>query len=58
MSESQKRNILHWLKVCQAESIYDIPPCVWKYIGLNRDNEGKLNFIIHIIYTYNNGYQY
>jgi hypothetical protein len=56
MNKSQRKNILYWSRVCQAQSIYDIPPIFWKYIGLDRNNENKLNFIIHILYTYN--YEY
>lgn len=50
MTQIQKKYLVQNVRRFNASDIYDIPPQIWKYIGLNGRNEEKINFIIHLIH--------
>ena len=57
MTTKEKKELVYLAKSHKAQEVTDICPWFWGRIGLNRTNEGKVNFLIHLIYTYNNGYR-
>lgn len=54
MCKSQQKNLIKYCKIFNARDLTDIPPTLWKYIGLYKIKEDKLNFLIKMIYNYNN----
>ena len=56
MTQREKKNLLQLSKIFKAESLYDIHPAMWARFGLNNNNEGKINFIIKLVFLENKGY--
>lgn len=57
MTKQERQKLVDLAKSHKAQDITDICPWLWYRFGLNRNNEGKINFIINLLYTYHNGYR-
>lgn len=53
----QRAQIVRWSKEYHAQEITDIWPTFWSSMGVKRDTEDRINFLIKILYKYYRGYE-